>query len=126
MKEPELHELLRCEGYYGFGGGWAMASGRTTDEGEVLCGVCPVREKCWETHKARVTRLAPDVVASFEELVEECEGNGQVAVQLWFKAHRTPDPYSMVMSGNIEDGLRVAQGHGPADREDCTLPWPLP
>lgn len=126
-----IEQELSCEGYFGFGGGASMARRRSRswapDEPELYCSAgCPLRDSCWDKHRARVTRLVPEAVESFEALVRECGDDGQEALHRWVvRTDGLLDPYSTMMTGNIEDGAAVANGGQPKDRAQFTLSWPL-
>lgn len=129
-----IEQELSCEGYFGFGGGVSMARRRQNgrrqnggqDEHELYCSAgCPLRDSCWDKHRARVARLTPDLVEAFEALVRECDDDGQEAVRRWTAQYDSPDPYSVVLLGNIEDGTAVESGEQPKDRAEFTLLWPL-
>lgn len=125
-----LEVQLQCEGFYGFGAGYAIAKGMVGVGGVTYCTTCPLRAPCWFRHRGRVMFLFPVVSATFIGLVEQYrmdrpEGAGTLAMKTWFDEHKMPDPFSQVMIGNIEDGNRVGSGLAPKDRGAMTLP-PLP
>ncbi len=127
MMRVPVHEQLSCEGYFGFGGGWARAHGRVLPNGELICSECPLGQVCWDKHKARVRALFPESTRRFEELVRQCGGDGRRALELYMaSSHGVPEPFISVMFGHIEDGSAVAIGGTPKDRGEFTLPWPFP
>lgn len=120
--EDEMH----CLGFYGFGGGVAIARGQTGPQGEIYCGAgCTLQQACWEAHRARVKELAPAMVAEFERLVAKHKGRGDLAAKEFYELHRTAEAYAMVMMGNIEDGAAVGHGARPKERGPYTLPFPF-
>lgn len=124
MRKPE--EFLRCLGYFGFGGGWAMTADSFYHgkKGEMYCNACPVAKACWDKHRERVKKLYPAMVERFEELIAEHKGNGQAAAYAMIREYGI-EPYMAVMMGNVEDGASVGAGELPKDRGDATLPYPF-
>lgn len=121
-----LHETLHCLGHYGFAIGYARATG---GPGE-YCNECPLRAECWTAHRALVAKIFPDLTAEFEKMAREHHEAGKKDIKELFERWRAAttlqaDPYSIVMAGNVEDGLNVGLGGRPKDRGDFTLPWPL-
>jgi hypothetical protein len=128
--KERIEERLGCEGYFGFGGGWALAKGLFAESPRSsYCNECPQNEPCWFRHRGRVMFLLPVVTASFLDLAMQKQmedpNAGPEIVKAWFEQHHMADPFSTVLAGNMEDGARVAAGESPKDRGAFTLPWPL-
>lgn len=132
----KLEDRLRCFGYFGFGGGYEMAMGGNRPGREVYCNrACGEREKCWRRHKDRVREILPGIT----ELADQVAADGFVGPAYIFELTRRLgesqgqaldttkpiEPYVLLMSGNIEDGILCGEGHGPKDRGPVTLAWPL-
>lgn len=124
---PELHRWdheLKCKGYFGFGGGYALAKGDKYEDGALYCNVCPVSQTCWESHQDRARKLFPEMMKKLDELAEQgLEGNE--LMEVWHEFTETAPPDIMLNGGNIEDGMRVGHGQPPKDRGPYTLTWPL-
>lgn len=125
VKEP-IEKTLNCEGYFGFGGGYAMVKGFVLypDRG-IYCNSCPLNQSCWDKHKKRTAQVWPEVTSEFERMAQNMKGKGQELVRLWWNTHKVADPYTLVMTGNIEDGAAIAQGAAPKDRGPATLSYPF-
>ena len=115
----KLHEKLKCLGYYGFGGGYSLVASRD----EFYCNDCPTQTECWNKHKSRVATIFPESTKAFEEMAKEVQGPD--LMKQWFDLVKTADPYTLVMTGNLEDGSLVASNLPPADRGEGTLPTEL-
>jgi len=126
VKAVQIEEQLHCLGYFGFGGGWALARGKRFKSGEIYCSSeCPLRAPCWDKHRERVRGMVDACTAEFDALVDAFGGDGRRAVKYWHAMHKSPDPYSAVLLGNTQDGGSVASGGKPRDRGEFTLQWPL-
>lgn len=126
MKWPPVEKEQSCHGFYGFGGGVLQARGVKAPDGASYCSAaCPIKGECWDAHRKRVDKIMPAVAAEFKKLVDRFKGNGRRAVAEWARRYKTADPYSVVLAGNMEDGLAVGAGMTPKDRGDFTLPWPF-
>lgn len=123
LKKKKLEKQLNCVGFMGFGSGYGMAKGWSGKNGAVYCNICPARRECWEKHKERCTEAVPALVEEFEKMAKSL--NGPHLVKAWNDKYGGLDPYLTFMHGNLEDGVRVAQGFQPKDREEFTLSWPL-
>lgn len=121
----EFVETLRCYGYHGFGSGFEMASNRRLDrrEGLYCSRACSVGQACWEVHRRRVLVLFPAIESEFNKLSETMRG--PPLVEEWRRRFGTAPPAVTVLTGNVEDGARVAKGKRPKDRGDASLTWPL-
>lgn len=122
----ELHRWdveLKCVGYYGFGGGYAKAKDFTYEGDQVYCGVCPIGQECWDKHKKRTGELLPAMTEEFESRAKGKEG--PELMEEWWEEFQTADPYTIVMGGNLEDGMSVAFVGVTKDRGPFTLTWPL-
>ncbi len=120
---------LNYFGYFGFGGGWEIVnSGRDPDGELIYCNRCPLKDDCWERHQQRVREFFPDASAAFDHMIDECDGDGQLAVKMYSERYGSVPPDLVVNVGNIEDGSRVALGVGPVDRGaySITFPFPVP
>lgn len=123
-----IHEEYQCRGYYGFGSGVSLyfSSRRGGGGGnDTACNHCPLREECFEQHKGRVKGLLPALVEEFDMALSEYPGRGDLAAIVFHQRHGVADPYVLVMSGNLEDGILVAGGQRPKDRGDLTLEYPF-
>lgn len=116
---------LGCKGYWGFGGGFAHARGfRSSKDGELYCsGGCLISSVCWESHKQRTAEIVPAMTAKFEEMAVDVQG--PELMERWHELTQSADPYTIIIGGNIEDGMAVGFGAQPKDRGPYTLPWPL-
>lgn len=130
MAHVPVEELLKCFGYYGFGGGWALRRfGTTVDTNrETYCARCPKAHGCWDEHRYRARELFPDMTAAFDKLAETLQG--PALVEEWIKTSGQSvdhfvEPYSTLMLGNMEDGILVADELPPKDRGHSSLTWPL-
>jgi hypothetical protein len=143
----KLEDELRCEGYFGFGGGylWATKYGRRHPPGEdresYCSSLCAKREVCWYRHKGRVMFMFPALTASFMALFydadnphlteEEYRGRWdreefQRRLKRWIaETNGAADPFVSVMGGNIEDGLAVGLGGAPKELGPGTLRFPF-
>lgn len=128
----EVH--LNCLGYFGFGGGWKL--GRHSQEelaeneiqnvmGEIYCNQCSQAQVCWDFHRERCRGLVPDLMAAFEELLEEFDQDGQKAVVAYFERYDMAPPDIMLMMGNMEDGSLVGADKVPKTRGAFTLNYPF-
>lgn len=149
---PVVEERLGCEGYYGFGGGWAMARGfkappEQTNGGPdpapgpgqpIYCNtMCERSDTCWELHRKRVRRVLPALAIHFEQFAREHEQSDDErhVMAAWAEYLEEHDmggpgqfiePYTTVMAGNLEDGARVGSGEDPKERGKLgTLSYPL-
>jgi hypothetical protein len=123
-----VEEKLSCFGYYGFGGGWARAKHIVFDDPRTLycSGICPSKQACWDAHKKRAASLLPAAVECFEEMAREMHGQGPALVKRFVEeSGMQADPYTIVMMGNIDDGITVALEGRTKDRGEFSLPWPL-
>ena len=123
---PELRRwdvTLKCKGYYGFGGGYAKAKGFSYEDNQIYCSVCPTSSACWEEHKRRTAELIPGLTKEFERRAKE-QPQPEL-MEEWYKEFHTADPYTLVVGGNVEDGMAVVIGGAPKDRGPYTLAWPL-
>jgi len=118
-----IEDRLGCEGYFGFGGGWAMVNVIVKHGNALYCNRCPKGQSCWTAHKKRVALLVPGLTAEFERRAQKMQG--PELVRAWFDEFKCTDPYTTVMGGNIEDGILVAMEGKPKDRGENTLPWPF-
>jgi len=127
VRRVGLDEELGCEGYFGFGTGFALGARHAPmKDGESACNLCSRKQGCWERHKARVREQVPDLVDHFKELVRQCGGDAARAVVFYSAmVGGGPDPYTLVAAGNAQDGALVGQGGKPKDRGPWTLPWPI-
>ncbi len=114
---------LHCEGYYGFGGGYAKAREYTYEGNQVYCNVCPVLISCWDKHKLRVAEMLPEMTKEFERRAEKKQG--MELMDEWWKEFHDADPYTIVMGGNLEDGMAAALTGKIKDRGPFTLTWPF-
>lgn len=115
-----VHEQQGCLGYFGFGGGHVMASeGHRTS----VCDECPLKEPCWDLHKKRTEELFPAAVAAFEEMAKRLRG--PALMKAWFAKAGNADPYTVVMGGNLEDGMSVVNAGRVMGRGPYTLPYPF-
>lgn len=129
----KLEDQLRCEGYYGFGTGWEMATRGAANAdaggedvvvgGPGYCNGCSLAQTCWVKHKERVAKLLPGLTESFEDMAKQYPG--KELMNRWFKAYHIADPYSVVMAGNVQDGSWTAIDGKPRDRGAFSLPWPF-
>jgi hypothetical protein len=124
-RRQPIHEKLNCHGYYGFGGGYAMAIGVTMPDRGIYCQGCPVQHTCWEAHRDRVRKIVPDLVQVFDEMVVEAGGDGRLAVKAFHDQFGSADPYTTMMGGNVEDGIYVQKSGAVKDRGEFTLPYPF-
>lgn len=131
-----INEVLNCAGYFGFGGGYARALGRSFPDGQLYCNVCPEGPACWEAHRRRTAEVSPQLVAAFEAFVKK-HGPGPDTLRRFLQVQaaegieRPVEPYTTVLSGNVEDGMAVALIGEPRRRvlpggKDVTVPWPFP
>lgn len=102
-----------------------MALGATNEDRGSYCQTCPLHESCWEQHKERVRDLFPDLVAVFDEMVEEAGGRGDLAVKRFHDEFGGTEPYLSVMMGNLEDGILAQKKGQVKDRGEGTLPYPF-
>lgn len=118
--------LLGCFGYFGFGGGYAAAKEGKDQPGYGLyCNVCPLSQGCWQEHRIRARETFPELMGALDELIEAHPGDGQTAVQRFWERFKYAPPDIAMNGGNVEDGMRVAMGETPKERERATLTWPL-
>jgi hypothetical protein len=131
----DLHERLRCFGYFGFGGGYMVAQARQLTDapgGVLYCSRCPVGEACWERHRVRARAMFPEVVEAWDRVDAEGWDDDEARIirfcELTGQADGRPisEPYTSIMAGNMEDGYRVYIGEAPKDRGAGTLHYPLP
>jgi hypothetical protein len=128
--DRQLWQRLGCFGYYGFGGGWALAGlPRPDDTNATACGKCEQRGACWIAHKDRVRRVVPDLAAIADDVAKQYKGADYIRV-LMARTGQTDrsklvEPFLSVMMANTADGARVAQGTKPRARGEHTLRWPL-
>lgn len=111
-----IEDEIACIGYFGFGGGVLMSRDKAAGKhsGVIYCSFnCKTAGPCWDKHKQRVSRLFPDVSAETDRM------------QLLGVPSAGPNPYTMVVSGNIEDGIEVGEGRKPIDRGRATISYPF-
>lgn len=117
---------LGCFGYFGFGGGYAgIKEDKATPGYGLYCNVCPLAKDCWQEHRRRAAELFPGLMAEIQKLLDAHPGDGRVAVREFWERFKYAPPDIAINGGNIEDGMRVAHGEAPKDRERGTLTWPL-
>lgn len=115
-----LEEKEQCKGYYGFGSGLNI---QTVDGNAQYCTNCPLAKECWEAHKERSKQIFPDMVKIYEDKKKELNGP---ALILWFQnKHGMYDPYTSIMTCNIQDGVLIKAGGKPHPRGLGTLPYPF-
>lgn len=114
-------ERLKCEGYFGFGGGYEL---KRYGARESYCNGCALGPACWQKHRDRVRGIVPELAAEADKLSEEMQGPDYV--EAFTARFGGPPPDVTVMLGNVEDGMAVAVGAKPKDRGPGTLPWPFP
>lgn len=129
----DLHQLLGCQGYFGFGTGYDLqrriVHGQPPMAGTGgYCNTCPVKVECWQDHRTRVREAFPDLTQLADQIAETHRGADYFTE--WQKqtdqaGDRFVEPYMALMTGNMEDGGRVQQGLGPKDRGRSSLTWPL-
>lgn len=120
--EQELH----CFGYFGFGGGYAaIKEGKDAPGYGLYCNVCPLQKACWDEHRIRAAEIFPDLMAELERLLATNPGDGRVGLQKFWEEFNCAPPDIAINGGNIEDGMAVASGGQPKDRERGSLTWPL-
>ncbi len=111
-----IEDEIGCIGYFGFGGGVNIARERVAGSqgGIIYCSFhCKQAGPCWDKHKQRVARLFPELAAEVDRMHRirmPTEG---------------ADPYIMVATGNIEDGIEVGEGRQPINRERATIRYPF-
>jgi len=119
-----IETRLNCLGFFGFGGGWALAKGLTARGETLYCNRCPLNRECWEKHKARVSALLPALTEEFEKMAAEVLGSE--LVMRFHEKFNTLDPYSRVLGANLADGINIATVGTPIDRGAwATIPWPF-
>lgn len=122
-----IEKELNCKGYWGFGGGHLIGqAGRPKQNQPLYCGQCPLSQECWDAHRARVSMLIPGMTIAFDRIAKKHEGNPDAMMEEWFKlSEGAPDPYTVVMGGNVEDGIAVGSGGEPKKRGEGTLRFPF-
>lgn len=121
---PKYEQLLGCEGYFGFGGGYAAA--RDGKLGDSYCNHCPLRETCFLLHAERVRDMFPSIAIALDVLGADTGlAGGELLSEFRRRFASEHDPLTSVMRGNIEDGLRVGEGGSVRDRNRFTLPFPF-
>ena len=121
-----IEERLNCLGYYGFGGGYKMGR-RGSDSGPtgpIYCtNGCPISKKCWDKHRERTATIIPGLTEEFNRMAEKIQG--PKLVETWFDKYKLVDPFTVIMAGNIEDGIAIGVGGQIKDRGPGTLPFPF-
>lgn len=133
-----LEDELGCEGYYGFGAGylWAKKGGPTKLHGEdredYCSSLCARKELCWFRHRGRVMWLLPTLTATFLNICHQVRADDPNAsydeiVKRWIaEAGNMADPFTTVLTGNLEDGGSVANAGRVKPRGPFTIRWPFP
>jgi hypothetical protein len=118
---------LNCFGYFGFGGGYAAVKENKDRPGYGLyCNVCPLAQACWQEHRERTKEIFPDLMAELERVLAAYPNDkGKTALRVFHERFKVAPPDLVVHGGNIEDGMAVAHGAKPKNRERGTLTWPL-
>lgn len=123
-----IEEVLACEGYYGFGGGW-LAGNTAADDGartgHSYCQICPLSQSCLQRHEARARAMFPDLAKLMDYLSRETGLHGAELDREFSSRKHQESPWISVMRGNIEDGMQVGRGGHPGDRGPFTLPYPF-
>lgn len=115
----EFQDKEQCIGYFGFGNGYHLTGVKGT---EGYCNTCPLAVQCWESHRARVRQLFPDLCKVIDEKAKELQGPALVK---WIMHKYGSDPYLSVMVGNLEDAQLIKLGRTVKDRGECTLAYPF-
>lgn len=110
---------LNCIGFFGFGGGYQLATAKRQPNRPLYCNNCTLAKACWEMHRDRVRKQVPELAAKIDAM----QGD-QKALHAWFTEGK-PDPYIQVTLGNIEDGNLVGSGKSVKDRGLWTIPYPF-
>ena len=128
----EAARVLGCFGYFGFADGFDIKRTRLLSRGRRAgatgpCAICDRGQACWDRHRERTRAFVPDLCRMFDEIAGRHPGNSQGMFEEWFGkvGGGQPDPYTAVMSGNIEDGMLVRETGTPKSRGKATLTWPL-
>ena len=118
---------LGCFGYFGFGGGYAAVKEDKARAGYgIYCNVCPLAQTCWKEHRRRAKEIFPDLAGAWDQLLDQYpDDKGITAQRLFFTRFKCAPPDLVVNGGNLEDGMAVAHGSKPKNRDRATLTWPL-
>lgn len=120
-----VHEEYHCVGYFGFGTGVSSFLTARRRVPTLACNECPAIKECFEAHKVRTKALLPDLTTEFTRMVDENPDRGDLASIKFHAQYGVVDPYTIIMSGNVEDGVLVASGQKPKDRGEYTLEYPF-
>lgn len=130
----KIWDVAKCFGYFGFGGGYyrvvydairhqVQTRATLAEKTELFCSVtCPLNKDCWDRHRDRVRGMYPAATARADSFSYLRGEEYTQAIQVHMRGR---EPYLTVMTGNIEDGALVADGHPPKSRGQDTLTWPL-
>lgn len=96
-----------CFGFFSYGTGYFAPESQRRGEGSGYCDRCPLRQGCWEEHKARVEREDPAAVAQWNEALKFAESRGISGGQLaaMLAAKGTPDPWMTSVFANLQRGI---------------------
>jgi hypothetical protein len=64
-------------------------------------------------------------MAELDRHLDAHPGDGQAALGAFWAEFQFAPPDVAINGGNVEDGMAVALGENPKDRERGTLTWPL-
>jgi hypothetical protein len=121
---PLLHEVLKCEGYWGFAAGWFRASvGAITDE--IYCNACPKGAECWTKHHTRVRELFPAACEAFDRLADSTGLRDRHLMEEWKRRTHSSDPFTSVCAANLHIGSYIGQVKSPPDYGPMNLPEEL-
>lgn len=123
-----LEQTLGCFGYWGFGGGFEMGEAEKEDRGHngyLYCNKCPAAALCGDRHRTRASEIYGGMATEYANLLATHDGNALAAQKEFMSKHGCVDPFTLVMSSNIQDGRLVGLGDEPAQRPRGTLTWPL-
>src|SRR6185295_732923 len=115
----DLHERLRCFGYFGYGSGFALAAEIHNRAHEHCSASCPARETCRERHEIRVRSFARTDYT--EQLGEPPDETGLTPF-----TRVLPQLYVLAMAANLRDGISIAISGAPVWRGERTIPLSLP
>lgn len=105
QQQAKVEDELNCLGFFGFGGGYLFA--KPPGRPDSYCNTCVRHQECWDKHRERVAREAPEAVKYFLEMVDTW--GGPQAAKKWFETFGQADPYILVMYNNIQDGVDFAR-----------------